>query len=105
MAGFRLWEGIGIDDLLDHLYHAVIDQLRAEQAGEPAETLKLKVRKALKRVLNTDMYASPVCGIASICRPSEEGRVKPWSRRSYEWGLVAQPDPELDAPEWSSTKS
>lgn len=102
MAGFRLWEGIGIDDLLDDLMQMVLIEV-ALQYGRPSAEFKHRVEHALKQVLSADMYAAPACGIASICRPSEEGRVQPWSRKSYEWGLVKQPDTDLDAPERSDS--
>jgi len=89
MAGFRLWEGVGIEDLLEHLYRAALDEVALKDKKEPPEGFKRRLKAALKHVLNTDMYASPVCGESSICSPSEEGRVRPWSRKAKEWGLVS----------------
>ncbi len=31
MAGFRLWERIGIEDLLDHLTRAALDEVVSEE--------------------------------------------------------------------------
>jgi uncharacterized radical SAM superfamily Fe-S cluster-containing enzyme len=95
MAGFRLWEGITIDDLLKHLEQVILTEVTHEY-GPPSAEFNAKVVHAMKRVLNHDMYASPACGTSSLCSPSEEGRVKPWSRRAKDWGLVAQADPTLD---------
>ncbi len=89
MAGFRLWEGVGIEDLLDHLHRAALREIGFEIGKEPSAEFKKRLKAALKHVLNTDIYASPVCGESSICSPSEEGRVKPWSRKAKEWGLVS----------------
>ncbi|MBI1744873.1 hypothetical protein HYR54_17660 [Candidatus Acetothermia bacterium] len=95
MAGFRLWEGIGIDDLLDHLKQAVFRDI-AHEYGQPSKELSDRLEHSLKRVLNHDIYASPACGTSSLCAPSEEGRVKPWSRKSKDWGLVMRDDPSLE---------
>jgi hypothetical protein len=95
MAGFRLWEGIGIDDLLKHLEQAVMAEVGHEYGASTPE-LNARIVRAIKRVLSRDVYASPACGTSSLCSPSEEGRVKPWSRKSRDWGLVAQADPGLD---------
>lgn len=95
MAGFRLWERIGIEDLLDHLTRAALDEV-VQEYGQPSAEFQQRLHQALKRVLNHDMYASPACGTSSLCTPSEEGRAKPWSRLSAAWGLVAQADLELE---------
>ncbi len=95
MAGFRLWEQIGIEDLLNHLTQAALDEM-AQEYGQPSAEFRHRLQRALKRVLNHDMYASPACGTSSLCTPSEEGRAKPWSRQSEAWGLVAQADLELE---------
>lgn len=95
MAGFRLWEHVTIEDLLEHLYEAAVREL--EQSGvELPESAKPKLRRALKRVLNEDLYASPACGTSVLCRPSEEGRAKPWSYQAAAWGLVSRADPSLE---------
>lgn len=88
MAGFRLWERVTIDDLLEHLGEAIVRQVEAELKQTVPNAFKKKLNAALKSVLNEDMYASPACGTSVICRPSEEMRLKPWSRKSEEWGLV-----------------
>lgn len=88
MAGFRLWERVTIDDLLDHLSEAVVRQVEAEIKQQASDAFKKRLSAALKSVLNEDIYASPACGTSVICRPSEEMRMKPWSRKSEEWGLV-----------------
>lgn len=93
MAGFRLWETVNIERLLEHLTQAAWAEATKEHAAEPE--MKKRIERALKRVLNRDMYASPACGTSSLCSPSEEGRVKPWSHKSEEWGLVAHADPDL----------
>lgn len=95
MAGFRLWEKVPIEKFLDHLHQAVLKELRREGVDVSQETSH-KLLRALKRVVNEDMYASPACGTSSLCRPSEEGRVKPWSSQSVAWGLVAVADPALE---------
>jgi hypothetical protein len=88
MAGFRLWEQVTIDDLLDHLGDAIVRQVEAEFKRPVSDPFKKKLYATMKGVLNEDMYASPACGTSVICRPSEEVRMKPWSRRAKEWGLV-----------------
>jgi len=95
MAGFRLWEHVNIEDLLNHLHQAVLRELEHDGVEVP-EGVRLKLHRALKRVLNEDMYASPACGTSALCRPSEEGRAKPWSYKAAEWGLVSQADPSLE---------
>jgi hypothetical protein len=95
MAGFRLWEGIGIDDLVKHLQQALLNEVFHEY-GQTSPQFDQKMIHAIKRVLSHDMYASPACGTSSLCSAIEEGRVKPWSRKAQEWGLVAQADPSLD---------
>lgn len=95
MAGFRLWEGVGIEDLLSHLHQAVLREV-AHEYGPPSAELGQRLKRALKMVLHEDMYASPACGTSSLCTPAEEGRAKPWSRTSQQWGLVSQADPELE---------
>jgi len=95
MAGYRLWEGVGIDDLVKHLEQAVLNEVFHEY-GQSSPQFNERVVHAMKRVLSHDMYASPACGTSSLCSASEEGRVKPWSRRAKDWGLVAQADPSLD---------
>lgn len=95
MAGFRLWEHITVEDLLTHLHGAVLSEL-GRQGLELPEEGRLRLLRALKRVLNEDLYASPACGTSVLCRPSEEGRAKPWSYQSAAWGLVSQPDPSLE---------
>jgi methionine synthase II (cobalamin-independent) len=95
MAGFRLWENVAIEDLLRHLQQAVLRELRREGI-ELSEENRMKLERALKRVLNEDVYASPACGTSSLCRPSEEGRAKPWSSQSAAWGLVQVADPALE---------
>lgn len=94
MAGFRLWETVDIERLLDHLTNAAWAEVTRENSAASPE-LRRKIERALKRVLNHDMYASPACGTSSLCSPSEEGRAKPWSYKSEEWGLVAHADPDL----------
>ena len=88
MPGFRLWEGVTIDDLLDHLSEAAVRQIETELGQSVSASFKQKLSATLKSVLAEDMYASPACGTSVICRPSEEVRMKPWSRKSHEWGLV-----------------
>jgi len=95
MAGFRLWERVTIEDLLEHLHRAALEELRRSGVEVPRE-VEPKLLRALKRVLNEDMYASPACGTSSLCRPSEEGRAKPWSYQAASWGLVPQADPSLE---------
>lgn len=95
MAGFRLWERVTIEDLLDHLHRAVLGELERDGVELPGEA-RPRLRRALKRVLNEDMYASPACGTSVLCRPSEEGRTKPWSQKSARWGLVEHADPSLE---------
>lgn len=95
MAGFRLWERITIDDLLEHLTQAAWEEITQQFDQAPPE-LRARVRRALKQVLNHDMYASPACGTSSLCSPSEEGRARPWSRQAQAWGLVRQADPHLE---------
>lgn len=95
MAGFRLWEQVSIEDFLNHLHQAVLKELQREGSPVSQET-RQKLLRALKRVVNEDMYASPACGTSSLCRPSEEGRVKPWSSQAAAWGLVTLADPALE---------
>lgn len=95
MAGFRLWENVTIEQFLSHLHQAVVQEFRRDGVELPEEK-RDKLRRALKRVLNEDIYASPACGTSSLCRPSEEGRAKPWSSQSVAWGLVAVADPSLE---------
>lgn len=94
MAGFRLWENVSIEELLNHLAQAALEEFRHE-VGPPPHQLEARLRHSLKRVLNDNVYASPACGTSTICQPSEEGRVKPWSAQSASWGLVPQADPTL----------
>jgi hypothetical protein len=95
MAGFRLWEHVTIEDMLNHLHQAVLKEL--EQDGvSVSDELQDRLLRALKRVLNEDMYASPACGTSTLCSPSEEVRVKPWSLESARWGLISHPDPALE---------
>lgn len=94
MAGFRLWEMVSIERLLAHLTDAAWAEVTREHRTASPE-LRKKIERALKRVLQHDMYASPACGTSSLCSPSEEGRAKPWSRKSEEWGLVSHADPDL----------
>ncbi len=95
MAGFRLWEHVTIEDMLSHLHQAVLKEL--EQGGvSVSDELRGKLLRALKRVLNEDIYASPGCGTSTLCSPSEEVRVKPWSLESARWGLVPHPDLALE---------
>lgn len=96
MAGFRLWERVNIEDLLRHLQQAALTELQ-QDGVEVSQEVRIKLLRALKRVLNEDMYASPACGVSTICRPSEEGRVKPWSAKSANWGLVSQADSSLES--------
>lgn len=95
MAGFRLWEHVTVEQLLQHLTQAALEELRHEGLT-PSAQLEQRLERSLKRVLNEDMYASPACGTSSLCQPSEEGRAKPWSERSAAWGLVSRADPSLD---------
>ncbi|MCI2429944.1 hypothetical protein LM602_01340 [Candidatus Acetothermia bacterium] len=94
MAGFRLWETVNVERLLDHLTNAAWTEVTRENRAASPE-LRKKIERALKRVLHHDMYASPACGTSSLCSPSEEGRVQPWSHKSEEWGLVSRADPDL----------
>lgn len=94
MAGFRLWEEIGIDDLLTDLTEASAHALERDGVHLDAKT-RGHLERAIKRVLNDDLYASPACGTSSLCSPSEEGRAKPWSHESARWGLVSDADPSL----------
>lgn len=95
MAGFRLWEHVTIEDLLEHLYNSALQEL-SQNGVEVPEAVRPKLRRALKRVLHEDLYASPACGTSVLCRPSEEGRAKPWSYQAVAWGLVSQADPSLE---------
>jgi hypothetical protein len=95
MAGFRLWEHVTIEEMLSHLHDAVLSELQREGievSGEARERLL----RAIKKVLNEDMYASPACGTSSLCRPHEEGRAKPWSYQAAMWGLISQADLSLE---------
>ena len=94
MAGFRLWENVTIEQLLSHLTQAALGEIKHE-VGAVSHQLETRLRHTLKQVLNEDVYASPACGTSTICQPSEEGRVKPWSVQSASWGLVPQADPTL----------
>lgn len=95
MAGFRLWEHVTIDDLLDHVHRALLQEL-GQNGVQISDSVEAKLVHSLKRVINEDMYASPACGTSSLCSPSEEGRAKPWSYQSARWGLVAHADPSLE---------
>lgn len=95
MAGFRLWEETGIEDLLTHLTQVTSRTLERDGVEIDAKT-RQDLERAIKKVLNDDLYASPACGTSSLCRPSEEGRVKPWSHKSAQWGLVSNADPSLE---------
>ncbi|OGF56545.1 MAG: hypothetical protein A2Z21_06190 [Candidatus Fraserbacteria bacterium RBG_16_55_9] len=95
MAGFRLWEKITIEEFLTHLHQAVVQELRRDGV-ELTEEKRDRLRRAIKHVINENIYASPACGTSSLCRPSEEGRAKPWSSQSAAWGLVAVADPSLE---------
>jgi len=95
MAGFRLWEEIGIEDLLTDLTEASARTLERDGVEMDAQT-RQHLERAIKRVLNNDLYASPACGTSSLCSPSEEGRAKPWSHESARWGLVSNADPALE---------
>lgn len=95
IAGFRLWERVTIEELLDHLHEAVLEELGRGGMRLPEE-VSLKLHWVIKRVLNEDLYASPACGTSVLCRPSEEWRAKPWSHQSAGWGLVSQADPSLE---------
>lgn len=96
MAGFRLWEGVSIDKLLDHLTQAAWEEITRQYPASSPE-LRSRMERALKGVLHRCMYASPACGTSSLCSPSEEGRARPWSRQAEAWGLVAHADPEKSA--------
>ena len=89
-----MWENVSIEQLLNHLTQAALDEVKHE-VGTVNRQLEARLRHTLKRVLNEDVYASPACGTSTICQPSEEGRVKPWSRQSASWGLVPQADSTL----------
>lgn len=95
MAGFRLWENVTIEQLLERLTLAALSAVQDEY-GEPLESFEPRLRRALKQVLNNSIYASPACGTSSLCAPSEEGRAKPWSSQSASWGLVSMADSLLD---------
>lgn len=95
MAGFRLWEEISIEGLLNDLTEASARTLERDGVEMDAET-RQHLERAIKRVLNHDLYASPACGTSSLCSPSEEGRAKPWSHESARWGLVSNADPSLE---------
>lgn len=95
MAGFRLWEDVTIEQLLDRLTEGVLETVRHEYI-EISLQFEKHLEHNLKRVLNETMYASPACGTSSMCAPSEEGRAKPWSPKSASWGLVTHADPTLD---------
>ncbi|MFQ5793590.1 MAG: hypothetical protein ACE5JP_00890 [Candidatus Bipolaricaulia bacterium] len=92
MAGFRVWDRVGIEGLLDHLTKAVLDEI-TDQYDAPSEAFQGRIRSAIKRVLNHDIYASPTCGDFAFCQ--EEGRAKPWSRQTYNWGLISKPDEDF----------
>ncbi len=95
MAGFRLWESVTIEQLLERLTESVLETAKHEYAEVSPQFEKHLIHN-LKSVLNETMYASPACGTSSMCAPSEEGRAKPWSPKSASWGLVTHPDPTLD---------
>jgi hypothetical protein len=95
MAGFRLWEHVSIEDLLNHMYKATLEEIK-KCGVEIPESAKPKILHAMKRIINEDIYASPACGTSSLCRANEEGRAKPWSYQSANWGLVPLADPSLD---------
>ena len=95
MAGFRLWEQIGIEDLLTHLTRACARTLERDGVQLDANARE-HMKRAVKKVFNDDLYASPACGTSSLCSPSEEGRAKPWSHESARWGLVSNADPSLE---------
>lgn len=100
MAGFRLWESVTIEQLLERLVLTALEEVQHEYGG-PTEQFKQRLGKSIKRVLNNAIYASPACGTSSLCEPSEEGRAKPWSAKSVSWGLVSMADPLLDREEES----
>lgn len=95
MAGFRLWDKIGIEDLLTHVTKAAARSLERDGVELDAKT-RQHLERAVKKVLDEDLYASPACGTSSLCSPSEEGRARPWSRKSARWGLVSNADPSLE---------
>ncbi|HLE72957.1 MAG TPA: hypothetical protein VI688_01805 [Anaerolineales bacterium] len=95
MAGFRLWEHVTIEQLLQRLTQAVLTEIKHENVTL-SDQFEGRLVKSLKRVLNEGLYASPACGTSSLCQPSEEGRAKPWSAQSASWGLVSRPDFSLE---------
>lgn len=95
MAGFRLWEHVTIEQLLQRLTQAALTEIKHENI-KPSDSFEGRLVKSLKRVLNEDLYASPACGTSSLCHPSEEGRAKPWSAHAASWGLVSQADFSID---------
>lgn len=95
MAGFRLWEEISIEDLLTDLTEATSNALERDGVDMSPQA-RQHLERAIKRVLNNDLYASPACGTSSLCKPSEEGRVKPWSHQAARWGLVSNADASLE---------
>lgn len=95
MAGFRLWESVTIEQLLDRLTQAALEEVKHEYVEIPNQ-FEARLKRNLKRILNDNMYASPACGTSSLCQPSEEGRAKPWSTQSASWGLVSQADHSLE---------
>jgi len=95
MAGFRLWENVTIEQLLERLKESVLQEVQHEYVDITPQ-FENHLTHTLKRVLNEAMYASPACGTSSMCAPSEEGRAKPWSTKSASWGLVTHADPTLD---------
>jgi hypothetical protein len=97
MAGFRLWDHVTIDQLLVRLTKAAVTEVKHE-CPELSSQFEARVNRAIKQILNENIYASPACGTSSLCQPSEEGRAKPWSPQSASWGLVAKADPTLDRP-------
>ena len=97
MAGFRLRDEFDIDGLLARLTQAALDEIKREQLSASPE-LEKNIERALKRVLNHCMEASPLCGLSTTCQPAEGMRARPWSRQAARWGLVARADPELEEP-------
>ncbi len=95
MAGFRLWEHVTIDQLLERLTQAAVAEVKRE-CPELSSQFEASISRAIKRILNENIYASPACGTSSLCQPSEEGRAKPWSPQSASWGLVSRADLTLN---------
>ncbi len=53
MADFRLWERISIEDLLNHLTRAALDEA-AREYGQPSVEFQHSLQQALKRYVLMD---------------------------------------------------